>query len=231
MSKIERTGWRDEGLSLRHRQWGVDCPAVDIDFLLLEYDKGLPMAIIEYKMQQSKESSFEHPSYKALRVLCDKSAMPFFICRYSFDYSTMEVIPVNEYAKKWLNQKTTMSEKDYVTMLYSIRQRKAPDDLFPLPQISAITSPLISYTFLDILVKCHIADTNDVNYTEVLRLLRQSQGYDRYTIHFDTSASEKIFASRGTMQYSSKLLHDIAKVVGYGNIAHWQRVVINKTLA
>lgn len=87
----------------------------------------------------------------------------------------------------------------------------------------------LSYTFLDILVKCPIPDANDVNYTEVLRLLRQSYGnHDRYTIHFDTSASEKIFASRGTMQYSTKLLHDIAKVVGYGNIAHWQRMVIDK---
>ena len=31
----ERTGWRDEKLSQRHRMWGWDCPAVDIDFLLL----------------------------------------------------------------------------------------------------------------------------------------------------------------------------------------------------
>jgi len=89
----------------------------------------------------------------------------------------------------------------------------------------------LSYTFLDILVKCHIPDTNDATYAEVLRLLRQSHGnHDRYTIHFDPSPSHKVFASRGTMQYSTQLLHDVAKVVGYGNIAHWQRVVINKTL-
>lgn len=229
MSKIERTGWRDEGLSLRHRQWGVDCPAVDIDFLLLEYDNGAPVAIVEYKMQHSNESKFEHPSYKALKSLCDKSGLPFFICRYSFDYSSMEVIPANDYAKKWLGRKTAMSEGDYVTLLYAIRNRKPPSELFPLPKPNSANT--LSYTFLDILVKCPIPDINDVTYAEVLRLLRQSHGnHDRYTIHFDLSPNQKVFASRGTMQYSTQLLHGVAKVVGYSNIAHWQRVVINKTL-
>lgn len=102
---------------------------------------------------------------------------------------------------------------------------------FPKINDTPDVSPRISYTFLDILVKCPIPDTNNVTYAEVLRLLRQSHGnHDRYTIHFDPSPSQKVFASRGTMQYSTQLLHDVAKVVGYGNIAHWQRVVINKTL-
>ena len=32
----ERTGWRDEEISRRHRLWGVSCAATDIDFLLVE---------------------------------------------------------------------------------------------------------------------------------------------------------------------------------------------------
>lgn len=40
----ERNGWRDERISKRHRQWGRDCPAVDIDFLMLEYDRDREMS-------------------------------------------------------------------------------------------------------------------------------------------------------------------------------------------
>ena len=49
----ERTGWRDERISQRHRLWGVECQAIDLDFLLVEYrseyDDIRPVAIIEYK--------------------------------------------------------------------------------------------------------------------------------------------------------------------------------------
>jgi len=44
----ERTGWRDLELSKRHRQWGWDCPGIDLDFLFLEYDRGKAVAIVEY---------------------------------------------------------------------------------------------------------------------------------------------------------------------------------------
>jgi len=31
-------------LSDRHRQWGDDCPMVDLDFLMCEYNHGVPVA-------------------------------------------------------------------------------------------------------------------------------------------------------------------------------------------
>jgi len=34
MTAHERTGFRDEALSRRHREWGINCPAVDVDWLL-----------------------------------------------------------------------------------------------------------------------------------------------------------------------------------------------------
>jgi hypothetical protein len=42
MRKIppERNGWRDLEMSLRHKLWGFHCPAVDIDFLMVEYNRG-----------------------------------------------------------------------------------------------------------------------------------------------------------------------------------------------
>ena len=52
--RAERTGWRDEELSQEHRKWGFDCPTVDIDFLMLEYDTGRASALVEYKNEHAK---------------------------------------------------------------------------------------------------------------------------------------------------------------------------------
>lgn len=43
MSLMERTGWRDERLSRRHREWGFDCPMVDCDFIAVEFDHKEPV--------------------------------------------------------------------------------------------------------------------------------------------------------------------------------------------
>lgn len=49
MSAYERSGWRDMELSGRHRIWGFNCPAVDLDFLMVEYNLGIAIAVVEYK--------------------------------------------------------------------------------------------------------------------------------------------------------------------------------------
>ena len=62
----ERSGWRDEWISKRHRLWGFDCPAVDIDFLMLEYDRSVPCALIEYKEQHARPVNLKHPDRKSV---------------------------------------------------------------------------------------------------------------------------------------------------------------------
>ena len=52
----ERSGWRDLSLSKLHREWGVECPATDID-CLVEAKSGHPIAIIEFKRRQWGTSS------------------------------------------------------------------------------------------------------------------------------------------------------------------------------
>jgi hypothetical protein len=97
MSAEERTGWRDEELSLRHRlYWGRDCPAVDVDFMLsdapemfddnfrlVEYYHSKPKALIEYKHWNpgTRAEVMDHlgltvdgwmrANYKAHKNLCD----------------------------------------------------------------------------------------------------------------------------------------------------------------
>ena len=44
MTSNEQHFKRDAWLSGRHRVWGKDVPAMDLDFILAEYDRCLPMA-------------------------------------------------------------------------------------------------------------------------------------------------------------------------------------------
>jgi hypothetical protein len=129
----ERTGWRDEALSLRHRVWGWDAPAVDIDFLMVEYDSTEPKAVVEYKHEFSETQYANRPSYKAIRKLCDRAKVAFLAVRYATDFSWWRVVPLNLKAKEFIKEDViTLTEKDFVNLLYDIRGRKMPNDLFDI---------------------------------------------------------------------------------------------------
>ena len=117
----ERTNWRDEGLSARHRTWGWDCPAVDIDFLMLEYDHGEPRALIEYKNERATPQKASHPSYRALISLGDRADVPFYCVRYASDYSLWKIIPLNKRAKEITPNRIELDEQAYISFLHSIK--------------------------------------------------------------------------------------------------------------
>lgn len=127
--KKERTHWRDLALNDRHRKYGFNCPATDIDFFL-EYDGGKSVAIIEYKHEYAPKI---HPktnyNIKALQNLASRAAVPFFAVRYANDFTWWTVVPLNKFAKQFLKTRTTMTELQYVTFLYDIRHRKIPQDV------------------------------------------------------------------------------------------------------
>jgi predicted nucleic-acid-binding protein len=125
----ERTGWRDRALSLRHRAWGWNCPAVDIDFVMLEYDMGFPVALVEYKHEYAQLVSLSHPSYKAMADLCDRADIVFFCVRYSLDLTSFKVIPLNAKAKVYLSDRAVMTEVEYVAFLYKMRDREIPESV------------------------------------------------------------------------------------------------------
>jgi len=126
----ERTGWRDLSLSQRHRKWGWDCPAVDLDFLFLEYDRGQPTAIVEYKHENAKPQRASHPTYQAMINLGTLAGIPVFACRYADDFSLWRAIPLNNYAREWLPERRDMTEREWVTFLYELRGYTPPDELF-----------------------------------------------------------------------------------------------------
>ena len=128
---FERSGWRDAGISMRHRFWGYDCPAIDIDFILAEYDNGKAVALIEYKNEHAKPQKIEgRKQYAVLMDLCDRGnrgELPLFSVRYKDDYSRFLVVPINDGAKKIIPKRTVMKELEYVTFLYRIRGRNIPE--------------------------------------------------------------------------------------------------------
>ena len=126
----ERTGWRDLSLSQRHRKWGWDCPAVDLDFLFLEYDKGKAVAIVEYKHERAKDQYASHPTYQAMIDLGTRAGVPVIAVRYADDFAWWKAIPLNAKAKEWLPERQEMTEREWVTFLYNLRGYDPPEELF-----------------------------------------------------------------------------------------------------
>jgi hypothetical protein len=125
----ERTGWRDLSLSQRHRRWGWDCPAVDLDFLFLEYDKGKAVALVEYKHEAAQPQFAVHPTYQAMIDLGDRADVPVFGVRYAGDFSWWRVVPLNALAKIYVIERTEMTEAQWVQLLYQIRGYDVPQSV------------------------------------------------------------------------------------------------------
>lgn len=128
----ERTGWRDLSLSQRHRMWGVGCPAVDVDLLLVEMNRGQAVALVEYKHELATPQYPTHPTYLAMSSLGDKADVPVFAVRYSHDFATWRVTSLNQTAKRMFPGRRTMSERQWVTFLYNLRGTQPPEQIFEL---------------------------------------------------------------------------------------------------
>jgi hypothetical protein len=135
----ESTGWRDEWISKRHRSWGMDCPATDIDFLMVEYDHREPVALVEYKTLGSldqigiERALLDHYPVSKLATL---AGLPSLIVGYDSHDVTFRVRATNAVAEHIGNGEALMgtrwwrlSEKEYVRLLYLIRKRVLPAEI------------------------------------------------------------------------------------------------------
>ena len=124
--RLEKTGWRDEWISNRHRTWGFDCPATDIDFLMVEYSKREPMALIEYKTVGSmkylghKKALLDHLPVSRLATMAN---LPSFIVAYDQKEILFYVKSTNSIgeAKLLVDTWRVMAEKSFVDFLYHLR--------------------------------------------------------------------------------------------------------------
>lgn len=140
MSRHERSGWRDEDLSRRHREWGFDCPAVDLDFVMVEYDNAEPVALIEYKQEGAMRVAPGNPSLVAIRRLADRAGVYAFVVRYGENLDWYTARALNFRAKGVVPEPEgrTMAEDEYVAFLHFLRGRIAQDGLAEcIHQISA----------------------------------------------------------------------------------------------
>jgi hypothetical protein len=127
----DRTGWRDQQISERHRQWGIDCPAVDLDLLMVEYNFGRPAGLVEYKHHLCDPARIElaHPTYRALCELANSAGIPFLVARYWPGIWAFEIMPVNPAAKAWFRENEQLTEEQFVERLYELRQQSLNDSL------------------------------------------------------------------------------------------------------
>lgn len=119
--KAERTQWRDEALSARHRQYGFNCPALDVDFLLTEYTSGKSVAVVDYKACDAGEPA---PISRANRsALCSLAAsLPAFVAYYWRDPMRYVLVPLNQSAAMVVGSPCEwLTEYEWVQRLYAMR--------------------------------------------------------------------------------------------------------------
>lgn len=132
----ERSGWRDQWISNRHRDFGWAL-CVDVDFLGIEYDYGVPVCLIEYKHFHAdiklSSSQMKAQKYMAdnLRMPDGSFGMPFFVVAYYPEHHNYHVIPMNDAAKAIPNCSVakTWSERNFVKLLYWMRKKNCPQEI------------------------------------------------------------------------------------------------------
>ena len=118
---------------------------MDLDFILAEYDRCVPMALIDYKHEHGV-INLESANIRTLIALGDMAGLPAFIVRYGHsnqdgwwgevpEDSTpwFQVIPLNVYAHgadlPSNDNNIKLSELVFVSWLYDMRGRKIPQDI------------------------------------------------------------------------------------------------------
>ena len=123
----ERSGWRDRELSQRHRRWGWNCPAMDIDFL--EFHAGEPVALIECKLEHARPWDLAAKAAQAFVRLADRAALPAFYVVRAADFSWWRVQALNDHARDRLGvDLRVLSEPEFVSLLYALRGLNLPPE-------------------------------------------------------------------------------------------------------
>lgn len=124
MTGYERSGWRDLEISSRHRRWGFNCPAADLDFLMVEYHLGQPVALVDYKHYRAGIGNYDHPTYVAAGRLYDDrhEQIPLIVCRYWPDVWAVRAVGLNAAGQRWLPTWRELTERQWVAGLHNIRK-------------------------------------------------------------------------------------------------------------
>lgn len=97
--------------------------------MLLEFSGRKAVALVEYKNEHAKKQYKSHPTFQALIDLGERAGLPVFACRYTTDLRHYNVIPLNRNATIVLPDRELLTETQYVTMLYDMREKEVPPDV------------------------------------------------------------------------------------------------------
>jgi hypothetical protein len=123
----ERSGWRDRELSQRHRRWGWNCPAMDIDFL--EFHVGEPVALIECKHECAAPWDLDGKSAHAFVRLAERADLPAFYVVRAADFSWWRVRALNDLAQGHLGaNERRLAEPEFISLLYALRGLNLPPE-------------------------------------------------------------------------------------------------------
>lgn len=128
--KEEVTFRRDMELLKRHRDWGFNVPAEDIDFL--EYDERKAIALVEYKRRINLEevsADLSDANIQALMDLGNRASIPVFSAFYTPDRKRFRVFGLNDRGKGYGPPREVISEYKYVDFLYWVRGRTMPKEI------------------------------------------------------------------------------------------------------
>lgn len=127
----ERTNWRDSLLKEIHDEEKFPLPLNDLGFLVLEYDHGKPIALINYEKFNKPLTLTYQESMNNLRILADSLSprISVFDVRYSYQkeldiIDKIKVTPINETAKgkiAHIDDYVILTEKEFIFFLYSLR--------------------------------------------------------------------------------------------------------------
>lgn len=122
-------------LSDRHREWGDDVPVVDLDYLMAEFNHGVPVAIVDYKFHGADLARTSAKTHETLSGFYDESGnqVPFFVARYWPDVWAFKVRPVNKAATGFFDRVkpelltrygewVPLTEYQFVWLLYRLRK-------------------------------------------------------------------------------------------------------------
>lgn len=113
----------DIAIRNRHIEWGWECPCTDIDFIVIEYDYGEAVAIIEYKRWRGPSIDAKRDyNLRAQIDLAIKARIPMYAVKYTKTFLWFKVIPLNCYSREYLPKDTVMTEKDYIKFIIHLRR-------------------------------------------------------------------------------------------------------------
>lgn len=148
MTRQERTGWRDESLSRRHREWGAEIHMTDIDFVAIEHLFGQPVAIVEFKrwgkdgLLGERVPDFSEINMKVLRNLADASGVPFLVAIYEPRPWRFRIYRGNDFGSDVFPLTVAnFSERSFVENLYRLRGRPVNRELLRNLDNSPVIAP------------------------------------------------------------------------------------------